>query len=98
MRLKDQRYRHDGYHQFFHPPVDSNDATLEQYARAFILGLIAKHLDQGLQDEALLDEGLPTDPLGCFMGALHGRLSCPSSDDISSRPRDLADDVTSYLI
>ena len=44
MRLKDQRYRHDGYHQFFHPPVDSNDATLERYARAFILGLIGSAL------------------------------------------------------
>ncbi|RVW46426.1 hypothetical protein CK203_081767 [Vitis vinifera] len=60
-----------------------------------------EQLDHGLQDEALLHEGLPTDPLGCrwraplswaqnpsrvltfietsFMGALHGRLSCPSS-------------------
>ena len=31
-------------HQFFHSPVDSNDATLEQYARAFILGLIGSAL------------------------------------------------------
>ncbi|RVW50294.1 Serine/threonine-protein phosphatase 7 long form-like [Vitis vinifera] len=139
-------------HQFSHPPVDLDDATLERYARAFILGLIvlahlyrelcrasldgatdiagcvtllhcglgetprgsprfwsttsppaaqhlehdaaddlpAEQLDHGLQDEALLHEGLPADPLGCFMGALHGRLSCPSSDDISSRPGDLA--------
>ncbi|RVW71982.1 Serine/threonine-protein phosphatase 7 long form-like [Vitis vinifera] len=27
-------------HQFSHPPVDLDDATLERYARAFILGLI----------------------------------------------------------
>ncbi|RVX03559.1 Serine/threonine-protein phosphatase 7 long form-like [Vitis vinifera] len=47
-------------HQFSQPLVDLDDATLEWYARAFILGLIG------------------------FMGALHGRLSCPSSDDISS--------------
>ena len=44
MRLKDQRYRHDGYHQFFHQPVDSNDATLERYAQAFILVLIGSTL------------------------------------------------------
>ena len=31
-------------HQFFHSPVDSNDATLEQYTRAFILGLIGSAL------------------------------------------------------
>nr|CAN72488.1 hypothetical protein VITISV_020886 [Vitis vinifera] len=127
-------------HQFFHSPVDSNDATLEQYAQAFIVVLIsstlftdkkglhvgqpnfgrspappvAPHLDhdaddlpvegpigvhhglldedQGLQDEALLSEGLPADLLGCFMGALHGRLSFPSSNDISSKPGDLVDD------
>ncbi|KAL6313700.1 hypothetical protein AAG906_010118 [Vitis piasezkii] len=114
-------------HQFSHPPVDLDDATLERYARAFILGLIgttlfidkkdthihllahlyrelcrasldgatdivryghpdfgrpptlqpkdlehdatddlpAEQLDHGLQDKALLHEGLPTDPLGC---------------------------------
>ena len=27
--------------------------------------LPAEHLEQGLQDEALLHEGLPADPLGC---------------------------------
>ncbi|RVW75039.1 Serine/threonine-protein phosphatase 7 long form-like [Vitis vinifera] len=77
-------------HQFSHPPVDLDDATLERYARAFILGLIVLahlyrelcrasldgatdiagcvtllQLDHGLQDEALLHEGLPADPLGC---------------------------------
>ncbi|RVX06235.1 Serine/threonine-protein phosphatase 7 long form-like [Vitis vinifera] len=122
-------------HQFSHPPVDLDDATLERYARAFILGLIGsalftdkkgthihmcylpllrdltqtsmyswgsvlwswerlhvgrpdfgrppappavqhleydaaddlpvEQLDHGLQDEALLHEGLPADPLGC---------------------------------
>ena len=31
-------------HQFSHPPVDLDDATLEQYARAFILGLIGSAL------------------------------------------------------
>ena len=31
-------------HQFSHPPVDLDDATLEQYARAFILGLIGSTL------------------------------------------------------
>ena len=31
-------------HQFSHPPIDSNDATLERYARAFILGLIGSTL------------------------------------------------------
>ncbi|KAL6319613.1 hypothetical protein AAG906_020690 [Vitis piasezkii] len=95
--------------------------------------LPAEHLDQGLQDEALLDDGLLADLLGyrwrvplswaqkpshvltfyrdqldaqtydqvhirCFMRALHGRLSCPSSNDISSRPGDLANNVTSYLL
>ncbi|RVX18338.1 Serine/threonine-protein phosphatase 7 long form-like [Vitis vinifera] len=75
-------------HQFSHPPIDSNDATLEWYAQAFILALLVKgpigvhhgllDEDQGLQDKALLDAGLPTDPLGCFMEALRGRLSYPS--------------------
>ena len=32
------------------------------------------------------------------MGALHRKLGFPSSKDISSRSRDLADDVTSYLL
>ena len=32
------------------------------------------------------------------MEALHGRLSCLSSSNISSRLRDLANDVTSYLL
>ena len=32
------------YHQFSHSPIDSDDATLEQYARAFILGLIGSAL------------------------------------------------------
>ncbi|KAL6318560.1 hypothetical protein AAG906_000638 [Vitis piasezkii] len=73
---------------FSHPPIDLDDATLERYARAFILALLVKgpigvhhgllDEDQGLQDEALLNVGLPTDPLGCFMEALHGRLSYPS--------------------
>ena len=31
-------------HQFSHPPVDSDDATLERYAHAFILGLIGSAL------------------------------------------------------
>ena len=31
-------------HQFSHPPVDSDDATLERYARDFILGLIGSVL------------------------------------------------------
>ena len=31
-------------HQFSHPLVDSDDATLERYARAFILGLIGSTL------------------------------------------------------
>ena len=31
-------------HQFSHPPVDLDDATLERYARAFILGLIGSAL------------------------------------------------------
>ena len=31
-------------HQFSHPPVDSDDTTLERYARAFILGLIGSTL------------------------------------------------------
>ncbi|XP_019080373.2 serine/threonine-protein phosphatase 7 long form homolog [Vitis vinifera] len=61
-------------HQFSHPPVDLDDATLEQYACAFILELIGstlftdkkvEHLEQGLQYEALLHEGLLADPLGC---------------------------------
>ncbi|RVW78763.1 hypothetical protein CK203_050963 [Vitis vinifera] len=113
-------------HQFFHSPVDSNDATLERlnvgqpnFGRS-PAPPVAPHLDhdaddlpiegpigihhglldedQGLQDEALLGEGLPIDLLGCFMGALHERLSFPSSNDISSKPGDLADDVTSYLL
>ena len=33
-----------------------------------------------------------------FMGALHERLSCLFSGDICSRPGDLVDDVTSYLL
>ena len=32
------------YHQFSHSPIDSDDATLEQYARAFILTLIGSTL------------------------------------------------------
>ncbi|KAL6342586.1 hypothetical protein AAG906_012445 [Vitis piasezkii] len=85
------------------PPVDLDDATLERYARAFILGLIdstwvtrfwsttpsSKDLEHDAADDL---------PVSGFMGALHGRLSCPSSGDISSRPGDLADDVTSYLL
>ena len=31
-------------HQFSQPPVDLDDATLERYARAFILGLIGSAL------------------------------------------------------
>ncbi|KAL6348554.1 hypothetical protein AAG906_013174 [Vitis piasezkii] len=87
--------------QFSHPPIDSDDATLERIHMAAqrldhdvaddlpTEGPVGVHHglldeDQGLQDEALLDEGLPADPLGCFMGARHGRLSCPSFGDISS--------------
>ena len=44
------------------PPASQVAYHLEHDA---IDDLPAKHLDQGLQDEALLDEGLPTDPLGC---------------------------------
>ena len=31
-------------HQFSHPPIDSNDATLERYAQVFILALIGSTL------------------------------------------------------
>ncbi|RVX00515.1 Serine/threonine-protein phosphatase 7 long form-like [Vitis vinifera] len=98
---------------FSHPPVDLDDVTLKQYAQAFILGLIVMVLGetpprstrfwsttsppaaQHLEHDAVDD--LPAEHLE-FYEALHGKLSCPSSDDISSRPGDLEDDVTSYLI
>nr|CAN62346.1 hypothetical protein VITISV_006921 [Vitis vinifera] len=51
-------------HQFSHPLVDSDDATLERYARAFILGLIGSTLFTDKKDETFLDEGLLADPLG----------------------------------
>ncbi|KAL6322510.1 hypothetical protein AAG906_009812 [Vitis piasezkii] len=115
-------------HQFSHPLIDSDNATLERlHVGRPDFGQppappAAQHLDhdaiddlpaegpigvhhrlldkdQGLQDKALLDKGLPADPLGCsFMGTLHGRFSCPSSSHISSRLGDLADDFTSDLL
>ncbi|KAL6335558.1 hypothetical protein AAG906_030688 [Vitis piasezkii] len=84
--------------QFSHPSIDSDDVTLKR------LHVGRPDFDHDapddlpaegpIGDDALLDEGLPSDPLGCFMGALHGRLSCLSSNDISSRPGDLVDDIS----
>ncbi|KAL6347725.1 hypothetical protein AAG906_026254 [Vitis piasezkii] len=82
---------HVGQPDFGRPPAPLATQHLEHDA---VDDLPSEHLDQELQDEALLDEGLPTD----LLGSLHGRLSCPSSGDIYSRPGDLGDDVTSYLL
>ncbi|KAL6316687.1 hypothetical protein AAG906_019618 [Vitis piasezkii] len=117
---------HLGRPDFGRPPAPPAAQHLEHDA---VDDLPAEHLEQGLQDEALLHEGLLADPLGCRWRVplswaqnpsrvltfyrdqldaqthdqVHIRsnvllLSCPSSGDISSRPGDLEDDVTSYLL
>ncbi|RVX06604.1 hypothetical protein CK203_029548 [Vitis vinifera] len=92
---------HVGRPDFGRPPTPPTTQHLDHDAIDYLPteGPIGVHHglldeDQGLQDEALLDEGLPTDLLGCFMGD----LVSSSSSDISSRPGDLADDVTFYLL
>ena len=53
---------HVGRPDFGRPPAPPAAQHVEHDA---VDDLPAEHLEQGLQDEALLDEGSPTNPLGC---------------------------------